>query len=335
MGYLLVFLFFDDVFHNFLFSTAGRYPRRAIVCEYALHFNPLSHTRYGYGLGGASAWCAYSLATRGNGKRKRECVTEGLMNHILVGFLASLGAGLATGIGALPVLLPFNMSERVQGILLGVGGGVMLAATSFSLLIPGTVAAQDLGYSETAAAALMVTGVMLGGVFLWLAHEFFPHEHFFKGREGKEAEHFAEIWLFVIAIALHNFPEGLTVGVGVGSGTLSGGLALAGGIGLQNIPEGLVVAVALRNLGYSPFYSLGVSTLTGLIEPVGGLIGASVVSFSALLLPWGMAFAAGAMLFVIIDEIIPDIDQKALGQVGTLGVMVGFVVMMFLDVTLG
>ena len=257
------------------------------------------------------------------------------MNNVLVGFLASLAAGLMTGVGALPVLLPFKMSERVQGILLGVGGGVMLAATSFSLLIPGIKAAIALGYSETAAAALMVSGVLLGGLTLWLAHEFFPHEHFFKGREGRETERFEQIWLFVIAIALHNFPEGLTVGIGVVSGGLSGGLALAGGIGLQNIPEGLVVAVALRNLGYAPVYSFAVSTLTGLVEPVGGFLGASVVSFSTSLLPWGMAFAAGAMLFVIVDEILPDISQKDLGQVGTLGVMLGFVVMMFLDVTLG
>lgn len=261
------------------------------------------------------------------------------MNIILVGFLASLAAGLATAIGALPVMLPFDLPSRAQGVLLGVGGGIMLAATSFSLLIPGTQAAMDLGYSESAAAGLMVAGVLLGGLFLWLAHEFFPHEHFFKGKEGRESKEFAEIWLFVVAIALHNFPEGLTVGVGVTSGamatSLGSGLALAGGIGLQNIPEGLVVAIALRNLGYSPLYSLGISTLTGLIEPVGGLVGASVVSFSEVLLPWAMAFAAGAMLFVIVDEIIPEIDQKSLGQVGTLGVMVGFVVMMFLDVTLG
>lgn len=261
------------------------------------------------------------------------------MNSVLIGFLASLGAGVATGLGALPVLLPFDLPKKVQGVLLGVGGGVMLAATSFSLLIPGTAAAIGLGYSETAAAGLMVTGVLLGGLALWLAHVFFPHEHFFKGREGRDVEGFAEIWLFVIAIALHNFPEGLTVGVGVSSavsaGALSSGLALAGGIGLQNIPEGLVVAITLRNIGYSPLYAFSVSMLTGLIEPVGGLVGASVVSFSEALLPWGMAFAAGAMLFVIVDEIIPDIDQKSLGQVGTVGVMVGFVIMMFLDVTLG
>ena len=257
------------------------------------------------------------------------------MNDVWVGFLSSLGAGLMTGVGALPVMLPFNMSDRVQGVLLGVGGGVMLAATSFSLLIPGTAAAQDLGFSETVAAAIMVAGVLLGGFALWLAHAFFPHEHFFKGREGKESARFEQIWLFVIAIALHNFPEGLTVGVGLGAGNISSGLALAGGIGLQNVPEGLVVAIALRNLGYAPLYALWVSTLTGLVEPIGGLLGASVVSVSAALLPWGMAFAAGAMLFVIVDEILPDIDQKDLGQVGTLGVMVGFVAMMFLDVTLG
>ncbi|MGC1307031.1 MAG: ZIP family metal transporter [Phormidesmis sp.] len=256
------------------------------------------------------------------------------MNSVLVGFLASLGAGLATGVGALPVMLPFDMSARTQGILLGVGGGIMLAATSFSLLIPGTEAAMNLGYSQTMAAGVMVAGVLLGGIALWLAHAFFPHEHFFKGKEGREAQNFEQIWLFVLAIALHNFPEGLTVGVSVGSGA-AGGLALAGGIGLQNIPEGLVVAIALRNLGYTPLYALGISTLTGLIEPVGGLLGASVVSVSETLLPWGMAFAAGAMLFVIVDEIIPEVDQKDLGQVGTFGLMIGFVVMMFLDVTLG
>ncbi len=256
------------------------------------------------------------------------------MNSVLAGFLASLGAGLATGVGALPVMLPYKMSPKTQGILLGVGGGVMLAATSFSLLIPGTEAARNLGYSESVSAGIMVAGVLLGGIALWLAHAFFPHEHFFKGKEGREAENFEQIWLFVLAIALHNFPEGLTVGVSVGSGA-AGALALAGGIGLQNMPEGLVVAIALRNLGYSPRYSLGISTFTGLIEPVGGLLGAGIVSFSATLLPWGMAFAAGAMLFVIVDEIIPDIDQKDLGQVGTFGLMVGFVVMMFLDVTLG
>ncbi len=195
------------------------------------------------------------------------------MNLIALGFLASLLAGLATGVGALPVLLPIHPSERLQGVLLGVGGGIMLAATSFSLILPGTEAAMALGYSPARAALIMGVGVLLGGGFLWIAHNTFPHEHFFKGQEGPAAQNMKRIWLFVMAIALHNFPEGLAVGVGFGGNEPAGAFALALGIGLQNIPEGLVVAIALRDLGYLPTYALGVSTLTGLVEPVGGCWG--------------------------------------------------------------
>lgn len=257
------------------------------------------------------------------------------MNVILAGAIASLVAGLGTGVGALPVLLPIDPSERVQGILLGLGGGIMLAATSFSLLVPGTEAAINQGLSPAAAAFIMLLGVLLGGCFLWVAHNRFPHEHFFKGQEGPTAARLKRIWLFVIAITLHNFPEGLAVGVGFGAGETSSAIALALGITLQNLPEGLVVALALRNLNYAPLYAVTVSLLTGLVEPIGGFLGASIVSLAQPLLPWGMAIAAGAMLFVIVDEIIPDIDQKSMGQSGTLGVMAGFVVMMFLDIALG
>lgn len=256
------------------------------------------------------------------------------MNPLASGFLASLFAGMSTSIGALPVLLPFDPSERTQGILLGIGGGMMLAATSFSLILPGTDAAIALGYPGPIAALVMVTGVLLGGAFLWAAHNIFPHEHFFKGPEGPEAQNIKRIWLFVIAIALHNFPEGLAVGVGFGGGEQAGAIALALGIALQNIPEGLVVAIALRDIGYAPRQAFAVSSLTGLIEPIGGLFGAAVVTFAQAALPWAMGFAAGAMLFVIVDEIIPDIDQKSFGQRGTLGLMGGFVIMMFLDIAL-
>jgi ZIP family zinc transporter len=215
--------------------------------------------------------------------------------------------------------------------LLGLGGGIMLAATSFSLILPGTEATIAAGNSPAGAALIMV----LGGAFLWIAHNTFPHEHIFKGKEGPEVANLKRIWLFVIAITLHNFPEGLAVGVGFGGGEPAGALALAAGIGLQNIPEGLVVAIALRDLNYATFYALGVSTLTGLVEPLGGLLGVSIVTVAQWLLPWGMGFAAGAMLFVIVDDIIPDIDQKSFGQNGTLGVMAGFVIMMFLDIALG
>jgi ZIP family zinc transporter len=252
-----------------------------------------------------------------------------------MGAIASLVAGLGTGVGALPVLLPFEPNERVEGIFLGLGGGIMLAATSFSLLLPGTEAAIDAGYAPTAAAAIMSIGVLLGGALLGLAHNQFPHEHLFKGIEGPKAKDLKRIWLFVAAIAIHNFPEGLAVGVGFGADEIAGAIALAVGIGLQNMPEGLVVAWALRSLGYSPLYALGISTLTGLIEPIGGIIGVGIISVSQEVLPWAMAFAAGAMLFVIVDEIIPETSQKSFNQRGTLGIVIGFVVMMFLDVALG
>ncbi|AFY79472.1 MAG: ZIP family metal transporter [Hydrococcus sp. C42_A2020_068] len=257
------------------------------------------------------------------------------METVAIGFVASLIAGLATGVGALPILLTVNMTERFQGILLGLGGGVMLGATSFSLIVPGVEAAIAQGYSKPKAAFILSVGILLGAGLIWLAHENFPHEHFFKGQKGATRQNFERIWLFILAITLHNFPEGLAVGVGFGGENPSGGLALATGIGLQNMPEGLVVALALRNLRYSVSYSLGVSFLTGLIEPIGGIVGASVVSLAQPILPWAMAFAAGAMLFVIVDEIIPEINCKGLAQEGTFGVMTGFVAMMFMDTAFG
>ena len=257
------------------------------------------------------------------------------MGSIFLGTMASLGAGSATLVGALPILFTAKLSQKWQGILLGLGGGVMLAATAFSLIIPGKEAAEDLGYSQTESALIVSTGIIIGASLLWLMHNYFPHEHFKKGKEGKVTENFERLWLFIIAITIHNFPEGLAVGVGFGDGSISHGLPLALGIGFQNMPEGLVVALALRELEYSIRYALGISLLTGLVEPIGGVIGASIVNFSQAFLPWGMAIAAGSMLFVIVDEIIPEIDRESVAQEGTLGIMAGFVTMMFLDIAFG
>ncbi|MEQ9608892.1 MAG: ZIP family metal transporter, partial [Kiloniellaceae bacterium] len=170
---------------------------------------------------------------------------------------------------------------------------------------------------------------------LWLIHRYAPHEHFITGPKGPHIENVRRIWLFVIAITLHNLPEGLAVGVGFGGGDIDNGIALAIGIGLQNMPEGLAVAVALLTLHYSKGQALLVALLTGLVEPLGGLIGVGAVTVAASLLPWGLAFAAGAMIFVIRDEIIPETHRKGLENHGTAGHMVGLVVMMFLDVVLG
>ncbi|ARV59990.1 ZIP family metal transporter [Nostocales cyanobacterium HT-58-2] len=257
------------------------------------------------------------------------------MQSLVIGVVASLGAGLATVLGALPILLPINLTQRTQGIMLGFGGGVMLAATSFSLIVPGTEAAIAQGASKGSAALILVAGILLGGLFLQLAHRFMPHEHFFKEEESVRGNNLKRIWLFIAAITIHNFPEGLAVGVNFGNNNITDGIPVALGIGLQNIPEGLVVALSLVAEKYSAGYALWISLLTGLVEPIGGLIGAGVVSIANFILPWAMAFAAGAMLFVISDEIIPESHRKGLEKEGTIGVMFGFVVMMFLDIALG
>ncbi|MDY6783279.1 MAG: ZIP family metal transporter [Cyanobacteriota bacterium] len=257
------------------------------------------------------------------------------MNPILTGFLASLVAGLATAVGALPVLLPLQLTSRIQAIALGLGGGVMLAATAFSLIIPGTEAAIAQGKSQMEAAIIMAVGVMAGGIFLALTHKYLPHQHFSKGPEGPIPQSIQRIWLFIAAITLHNFPEGLAVGVNFGAGNVADGIPLTAGIALQNLPEGLVVALSLVAENYNVGYALGVSLLTGLVEPIGGIMGASVVAIAQSVLPWAMAFAAGAMLFVISDEIIPESHNKGKEQEATLGIMGGFVVMMLLDIGLG
>jgi ZIP family zinc transporter len=257
------------------------------------------------------------------------------METISLGFISSLLAGLCTGVGALPVLFADRLKTSYRGMLLGLGGGVMLAATAFSLIVPATEAAMQQGYSKGTAAAIVSVGIVIGTALLWSIHHYLPHEHFFKGREGIAANNFKRIWLFVLAVTLHNFPEGLAVGVGVGGETINNALPLVVGIGLQNMPEGLVVALALRELQYSMPAALGIATFTGLVEPVGGTIGAALVGVAATILPWGMAVAAGAMLFVIVDEIIPEIDRESIAQEGSIGIIAGFILMMYLDIALG
>ena len=167
-----------------------------------------------------------------------------------------------------------------------------------------------------------------------ILNEVLPHEHFKTGREGPEAASLRRIWLFIAAITIHNFPEGLAVGVGFGAHGLTGGMPLALGIGLQNLPEGLAVAVALLGEGYGRVLAWGIAALTGLIEPVGGLVGAAVITISEPFLPWGLAFAAGAMLYVISHEIIPETHRSGHQNKATLGLAIGLVLMLFLDVWL-
>jgi ZIP family zinc transporter len=256
------------------------------------------------------------------------------MDAVALGFLASLIAGLMTAAGALPVLIGRTITSRTNDTLLGFAAGVMLAASFFSLIVPGLESARLLYGSAVLSALIGVAGIMLGGVVIAVLNETIPHEHFFQGVEGPEQTELSRTWLFVLAITIHNLPEGLAVGVGFGGGDVAKGMALATGIGLQNAPEGLAVAFALVASGYSRVYAFAVAALTGLVEPVAGLLGAYAVSLSQLLLPWAMTFAAGAMIYVISHEIIPETHQHGFQKEATIAIMVGFVVMLFLDVGL-
>lgn len=257
------------------------------------------------------------------------------LSPLTLGFLGSLAAGSLTAIGALPVLFGGVPSRASRDLLLGFAAGVMLAASFFSLIIPALDAAEP-RYEASATPALIVcAAILLGMGTVALMNERLPHEHFRTGREGPASDSLRRVWLFIIAITIHNFPEGLAVGVGFGSGGLSGGLPLAIGIGLQNAPEGLAVAVSLLGEGYSKARAWRIAALTGLVEPVGGVIGAGIVGFSEPLLPWGLAFAAGAMLYVISHEIIPETHRNGHQNKATAGLAVGLALMLFLDVWLG
>jgi ZIP family zinc transporter len=254
------------------------------------------------------------------------------MSLVATGLIASLLAGLATGVGALPALFFKEVPDRLMSTLLGGAAGVMLAATSFSLIVPGIEHGDLLwpGYG----VYVVTIGILFGAFFLDLVDRLLPHEHFILGHEGPSSR-MKKIWLFIIAITIHNFPEGLAVGVGFGGGDLAKGTSLAIGIGLQNMPEGLAVALPLLGLGYSRRKAIIIATITGLVEPIGGLLGVAAVSVFHPVLPLGMAFAAGAMLFVISDEIIPETHAKGRSRLATFGIIFGFVVMMTLDNLLG
>ena len=248
--------------------------------------------------------------------------------------LGGLMAALATALGTVPVLLSHQMSQRTYDTLLGFGAGVMLAASACSLVIPALAAAKLQGAGPWGAGGIVGAGILLGAAALLAVDRAVPHEHFVKGLEGPEAKALKRVWLFVLAISLHNLPEGLAIGVAFAGPDPVGALALATGISIQDVPEGMVVALALRGVGYGRGMSAGLGVLSGLVEPVAAVLGVLVMALSVSLLPWGLAMAAGAMLFVISHEIIPESHRQGHEAHATAGLMVGFVVMMLLDTAL-
>jgi ZIP family zinc transporter len=257
------------------------------------------------------------------------------LNVIVQGTLASFCAGAMTVVGALPVLFGKTVTVKAQDTLLGFAAGVMLAASFFSLIFPAIGIAEDLYGNVYAAAGIAVAGFVLGVGVIALANEWIPHRHFVQGSQGPAGVPTRQVWLFVAAITIHNFPEGIAVGVGFAGGDTTSATTLAIGIGLQNAPEGLAVAVALLAEGYRRIPSFLIASATALVEPIGGFLGVGAVTLFHPLLPWALTFAAGAMIYVISHEIIPETHTRGYQKQATAGLTLGLALMMFLDVALG
>ncbi|WP_322997827.1 ZIP family metal transporter [Castellaniella sp.] len=254
------------------------------------------------------------------------------LGYAALGGLAGFGA---TALGALGALVLRRVETRAQDCMLGFAAGMMLAAASFSLILPGLDAARDLLDSGTGAAFTVVVGLALG-VLLMLGLDYFtPHTHEDAGPQGPATERISGVWLFVLAIILHNLPEGMAIGVGFAQGDLSVGLPLTTAIAIQDIPEGLAVALALRAIGLGMGPAVGVAVASGLMEPLGALVGVGMASGLPIAYPVSLGIAAGAMIFVVSHEVIPETHRNGHQTAATVGLMAGFGVMMFLDTALG
>jgi ZIP family zinc transporter len=260
-------------------------------------------------------------------------IWQALYATLFTWFMTAAGAGL--------VFFFKKINRKVLNAMLGFAAGVMIAASYWSLLAPAIEMAEE---SSLPAWIPATSGFLLGGAFLWLVDKLLPHLH--PGFPTEEAEGLSSSWqrsvLLVVAITIHNFPEGLAVGVAFGalaadlpSATLGGAMALALGIGIQNLPEGTAVSVPLRREGVSRRKSFWYGQLSGAVEPVAGVLGAVAVIYMRPILPYALAFAAGAMIYVVVEELIPESQLEKHTDVATIGAMSGFAVMMTLDVALG
>jgi len=263
------------------------------------------------------------------------------LNPVSQAGLAGIFTWSVTALGAAGVFATRHVTQKTLDAMLGFAAGVMIAASFWSLLAPAISMSKDHGVPQWFPAAF---GFFLGALFLRLIDKILPHLHL--GFPISEAEgvktSFRRSTLMVLAITLHNIPEGLAIGVAFGAvaaglpeATLPGAIALAIGIGIQNFPEGFAVSVPLRREGLSRLKSFWYGQLSGIVEPIAALIGAGVVLAAKPLLPYALAFAAGAMIFVVVEEVIPESQRNKNTDVATGGAILGFLVMMILDVALG
>jgi len=263
------------------------------------------------------------------------------LHPVIQALVATCFTWAMTALGAAVVFTVRDISRRVLDAMLGFAGGVMIAASYWSLLAPAIAMSEG---KDIPAWVPAVGGFLLGGIFLRGIDKILPHLHI--GFPTEEAEGVKTSWqrstLLILAITLHNIPEGLAVGVAFGalaaglpSATLGAAIALAIGIGIQNFPEGLAISMPLRREGMSRRKSFWYGQLSAVVEPVAGVIGAAVVIIAQPILPYALAFAAGAMIFVVIEEVVPEAQRGGNTDLATTGGMVGFAVMMLLDVAFG
>ena len=263
------------------------------------------------------------------------------LHPVLQAFLATCFTWFLTALGAAGVFFTRSVNKKILDPMLGFAGGVMIAASYWSLLSPALEMAEQQGQIAWVPAAV---GFLLGGVCLRLVDRILPHLHLYAPIE--QAEGISTTWrrttLLILAITLHNIPEGLAVGVAFGAvaadipaATLPAAIALALGIGIQNFPEGMAVAMPLRREGVSRFKSFWYGQLSAIVEPIAGVLGAAAVLVARPLLPYALAFAAGAMIFVVVEEVVPESQASGNADSATMGLMAGFTVMMILDVALG
>ncbi|MGY2290496.1 ZIP family metal transporter [Pseudomonas sp. SDO528_S397] len=242
---------------------------------------------------------------------------------------------LGTALGAVPVLVIRRMPQALNDALLGFGAGVMLAATAFSLIVPGIAAAEHLGLAPWGASGLVSFGIMLGAFGLYLVDRKVSGTTPERRLESPERAVIApRIWLFVAAIIAHNIPEGMAVGVSAGGG-MPGADSLAMGIALQDVPEGLVIALVLAGAGMSRVKAFLIGAASGLVEPLFAVLCAWLVTLAEVLLPLGLALAAGAMLLVVTHEVIPESRHNGHEKLASLGLCIGFCLMMVMDTALG
>jgi ZIP family zinc transporter len=263
------------------------------------------------------------------------------LDPIIQALLATCFTWFVTGLGASAVFFFRSVNRTLLDGMLGFAAGVMIAASYWSLLAPAIEMAEEAGGPGWVPATI---GFLLGGAFLWGVDKLLPHLHI--GYPTDAAEGLQTTWrrsvLLVLAITLHNFPEGLAVGVAFGAAaagmpaaTVAAALALALGIGLQNFPEGMAVSVPLRREGMSRLKAFWYGQLSGTVEPIAGVLGATAVLLMRPILPYALAFAAGAMIYVVVEELIPESQLESVTDVATIGAMLGFALMMTLDVALG